>query len=249
VPTPFYHLYVANELLARQALPARAQQVLETYRDAFELGNTAPDVQTISGQSRFSTHFFRLPIQDGDALPWDQMLASQSGLAHPSALPPEQAAFLAGYLCHLQADWLWVLEIFIPAFGPSCGWDSFARRLCLHNVLRAYLDEQIRPQLPDDLGEQLAGVVSKQWLPFTEDGHLHDWRDFIVGQLHPEAFSRTVEIFASRDGISRDEFNAILRSQELIEAHIFTQLPRQRLETYLQLTCTASLRLLSAYLA
>jgi hypothetical protein len=177
------------------------------------------------------------------------MLASQSGLAHPSALPPEQAAFLAGYLCHLQADWLWVLEIFIPAFGPSCGWDSFARRLCLHNVLRAYLDEQIRPQLPDDLGEQLAGVVSKQWLPFTEDGHLHDWRDFIVGQLHPEASSRTVEIFASRDGISRDEFNAILRSQELIEAYIFTQLPPQRLETYLQLTCTASLRLLSAYLA
>jgi hypothetical protein len=82
VPTPFYHLYVANELLARQALPSRAQQVLETYRYAFELGNTAPDVQTISGQSRFSTHFFRLPIQDGDALPWDQMLASQSSLAH-----------------------------------------------------------------------------------------------------------------------------------------------------------------------
>jgi hypothetical protein len=249
VPTPFYHLYVANELLVRQTLPSRVQQLLETHRAAFELGNTAADLQTISGQSRFSTHFFRLPIQDGDAFPWDQMLSSQSCLDHPSLLPTEQAAFLAGYLCHLQADWLWVLEIFIPIFGPSCGWDSFPRRLCLHNILRAYLDEQIHPLLPVDLGERLAGVESKRWLPFTEDGYLHAWRDFIVEQLRPAASSRTVEIFASRDGISQEEFNRILRSQELIEEHIFTQLPRQRLEFYLQLTCDANLRLLSAYLA
>jgi hypothetical protein len=248
VPTPFYHLFVANELLARRTLPSRVQQFLEAYRDAFDLGNTAPDVQTISGQSRFSTHFFRIPIHDGDAFPWDQMFISQACLAHPWLLPPEQAAFLAGYLCHLQADWLWMLEIFIPFFGPSCAWDTFPRRLCLHNGLRAYLDENIRSQLPANLGERLTRVESQHWLPFTEDEYLHAWRDFIVEQLQPEAVSRTVEIFASRDGISQDEFNHILKSQDLIEEHIFTQLPRQRLEIYLQLIYTASLCLLSAYL-
>ena len=249
VPTPFYHLFLVNELLSKPDLPDRVQSQLEPYRDVFSLGCVAPDVQTVSRQSRDATHFFKLPYQDGAIFPWERMLASHPSLARSSMLSPEQAAFIAGYLCHLQADWLWILEIFIPIFGPAGEWESYPRRLCLHNVLRAYLDEQILPSLPSGLGEELAGIGIKSWLPFVEEQHLRAWRNILVEQLQPAAPSRTVEIFASRDGISPDEFHRILGSEALIEKEIFTQLPRQRLQTYLQLICSANQRLLAAYLA
>ncbi len=50
---------------------------------------------------------------------WEVFLENYSSLSDPRQIPPEQAAFLAGYLCHLQADWLWVKDIFDPIFGPS----------------------------------------------------------------------------------------------------------------------------------
>ncbi len=146
MPTPFYHLSVAEDLLRRSELPAGNLKLLLEYRPAFLLGNTAPDVQTVSGQARQATHFFEVPILPGTQPAWEKVLALQPSLAR-SWQSPEGAAFISGYLCHLQADWQWVVEIFSPVFGPGAGWMTFRRRLYLHNVLRAYLDQQIFDQL------------------------------------------------------------------------------------------------------
>ena len=78
------------------------------------------------------------------------MLRAYPGLGHPAS--DAQAAFLAGYICHLQADWLWVNQIFEPIFGHSCTWGDHPQRLYIHNVLRAYLDRLILAELPAETG-------------------------------------------------------------------------------------------------
>ena len=247
MPTPFYHLSVAEDLLRRSELPAGNLKLLLEYRPAFLLGNTAPDVQTVSGQSRQATHFFEVPILPGAPPAWEKLLALHPSLAR-SRQSPEGAAFLSGYLCHLQADWQWVVKIFSPVFGPRAGWKTFRRRLYLHNVLRAYLDQQILDQLRPELGVELGQAFPGQWLPFVEDANLCQWRDFLAQQLHPGSKVQTVEVFAARQGLEPQEYYALLSSEERLEQEIFNRLPRQVLQGYRQRLLEANTRLIVAYL-
>jgi hypothetical protein len=132
----------------------------------------------------------------------------------------------------LQADWLWVQEIFVPVFGPDQQWDSLRRRLYLHNVLRAYLDRQLLPGLPANIDRELARAMPQNWLPFVADHHLAQWRDFLAGQLSPGAETRTVEVFAARQGIAPEAFYRLLDSEEQMEREVFARLPRAQLDAY-----------------
>lgn len=245
MPTPFYHLRIAEDLLAHPALPAGVRDRLQPWRAAFLLGNTAPDVQTVTGQSRIATHFFDLPIRAGDPPAWENMLAHYPRLSQVERLSPDSAAFLAGYLCHLQADWMWVIDIFVPVFGPWLSWGTFPQRLYLHNVLRAYLDRQILPSLPGDIAGSLGQAAPLHWLPFVEDVFLFQWRDMLAGQLQPGAAVYTVEVFAARQGISPTEYYSMLDSEERLDNEIFGRLPRPAIQAYYQRLLTANLRLLS----
>ncbi|PWH14473.1 MAG: hypothetical protein DDG59_12820 [Anaerolineae bacterium] len=243
MPTPFYHLSLAQELVHSQALPTAAQTLLERNLGAFLLGNIAPDVQVVSGQPRQETHFFDLPLQSNSMPPWQQMLKSYPELLPASGLPEDQRAFIAGYLCHLQADWRWVQQIFVPVFGLHSPWGTFEQRLMFHNVLRAYLDEQILPSLQPQWGHRLELVTPKRWLPFVHDSHLVQWRDLIAEQLKPGSKVATAEVFAARQGLQVEEFVRLVRSPSILQEMIFSRLPMTRLTAFRQQILTESLRL------
>lgn len=247
MPTPFYHLSVADELLRRPELPPRVSYFLNRYPLDFWFGNTAPDLQTVSGQDRQVTHFFDLPVRPGDPGPWERMLLAHPALARPLIGGPEKAAFLAGYLCHLQADWRWVLQIFGPVFGPWTGWGTLEQRLYLHNVLRAYLDAQILPGLPSDLAS-IAQVEPQRWLPFASDTALRQWRDVLAGQLSPGAAVRTVEVFAARQGVAPEQYYQLLNSKERLDREVFSRVPLQALQDFRRQLLDENITLLSAYL-
>jgi hypothetical protein len=249
MPTPFYHLSLAEDLLKHPALPEEISHFLHDSRCVFLFGNTSPDVQVISGQPRQSTHFFNLPIQAEDLPAWELLLLDHPHLADPEHIPATQAIFIAGYLCHLQADWLWVKDIFAPFFGPQCSWDTFSERLYLHNVLRAYLDERILPGLHTAMHLCLSQVEPDGWLPFVKDFYLCKWRDFLFPQLEPGATSQTVEVFSSRQGVSSPEIHALLASEERMQAEVFEHLPLQRVLSYHQRVLDENSQLLSNYLA
>src|SRR5258707_4786628 len=100
MPTPFTHLAAAAEILELPELASAAQAALRADWPAFLFGNTAPDVQTISGQPREATHFFSVPLRGAPAA-GPQMLARYPALAARAALPPAHGAFLCGYLAPL----------------------------------------------------------------------------------------------------------------------------------------------------
>jgi len=248
VPTPFYHLSVAEELLCHLDLTGEARSFLEAQRGAFLFGNTAPDVQVVSSQPRQDTHFFDLPLRSGKRPPWEQILREHPTLRHASRLPAAQAAFVTGYLCHLQADWLWVKDIFVPIFGLHSPWGNFTQRLYLHNVLRAYLDRQILPGLTNGVCTHLGEASPSGWLPFVADEYLRQWRDLLVNQLRPEAPVQTVEVFAARQGIPPGEFYRILDSEEEMKREVFSHITRQSLNSYRQRLVDENLHLIKKYL-
>jgi hypothetical protein len=234
---------LARTLLAAPDLPTLTAR----QRAAFLLGNTAPDVQTVSGQPRQVTHFFDLPLRTNDRPAWEQCLHEHPALARPAAMPPERAAFVAGYLCHLQADWYWVVEIFVPVFGLRAAWETFPRRLYLHNVLRSYLDRKILPELNNGILSALAAAEPENWLPFIQDDDLRRWRDFLAGQLGPAARVQTVEVFAARQGIPPQDYYRLIESEEAMQQEVFSRLPAGALDAYRQRLLEENRRLLHAY--
>ena len=238
---------MAEELLLHPELPGPIRQALAEERGAFLLGNTAPDVQVVSGQERQATHFFTLPLDPAVAPPWVRVVEEHPSLVQSDQRNPARAAFIAGYLCHLQADWTWINDIFIPVFGPDNRWASFRQRLYLHNALRAYLDAQIIPDLPAETAGYLQSAAPEGWLPFAEDRHLVVWRDYLSRQLEPGEATRTVEVFAARQGISPAKYYQLLESEERMDAEIFSRLPRGRLIEYRMQLIEMNLQLLVAY--
>lgn len=249
MPTPFYHLSVANELLEHADLPAELGALIKKERPAFLFGNTAPDVQTISKQARRDTHFFDIPLDRDAPPPWLKLLQQHAELSVPEMLPDARAAFIIGYLCHLQADWLWVKDIFLPVFGKRAGWETLSRRLYLHNVLRSYLDQEIVPSVANGTATSLAQAQPANWLPFVQDPYLCSWRDFISEQLQPGAKVRTVEVFAARQGVSPDDYYQLLTSTERMELEVFSHLPLEVLEKYRYSLIENNLLLMHTYFA
>ncbi|MGE5221990.1 MAG: zinc dependent phospholipase C family protein, partial [Omnitrophica WOR_2 bacterium] len=238
---------LAEDILGRTELAGSIREQLNRQRCVFLFGNTAPDVQTISKQSREETHFFSLPIQPETPPPWEILTYQYPALASPLELASAQSAFLAGYLCHLLADWLWIKDIYAPVFGPGASWGSFHHRLVIHNVLRTYLDHQALSKLPPEAGACLAEVAPDRWLPFVEDVHLVEWRDFIARQLFPGAAAQTVEVFAGRAGISPQDFYRLLESEEIMEQEVFAHIPYNIVIDFQRNLVYESINLLNTY--
>lgn len=232
VPTPFYHIWLAQDLLDHPGLTQQQRQVLESHWGSFLFGNTAPDVQAVSGQYRTETHFFDIPVADGAPVPWEVMFDVFPDLA--AGLHGDHAAFIAGYVCHLLADWHWQSEIFAPNFGPACLWKNFRHRLYLHNVLRAYLDHQVVSQIDAGTAGALKQVNPDRWLPFAEDSSLREWRDFLYPQLFPGVTISTVEVFAARQHVEPAEYYRLLASEARMDEEVFSHLPRHQLSGYRQ---------------
>ena len=247
MPTPFYHLLLAQDLVSSPDLDPASARLLRQNWGAFLLGNIAPDVQVVTQQDRTLTHFFDLPIPPGAEPPWARLLQAHPELTN--SLSAGQAAFLAGYICHLAADWHWVLRIFAPVFGPTCRWATFGERLYLHNVLRSYLDRQVVSGILPETARSLSQIQPRAWLPFASDRDLEVWRDVVSPQLAPGAAITTVEVFAARQGISPDAFYKLLDSEEQMGRLVFSRVSTQELRDYRARLLVESAGLVHAFLS
>ena len=248
MPTPFYHLVLAQDILHAETLNVDVRGLLLAERPAFLFGNTAPDVQALSGQPREQTHFFSIHRADHSPPAQQVMFSKYPELAHARALPVQQAAFVAGYCAHLLLDQAWITEIFHPVFGSNARWSDLPERLFLHNVLRAHLDEHEYARLPVDIQDVLLATCPGFWLPFVQNEYMDRWRYFLADQCAPGAAPRTVEVFAERMGRQPEEFETLLRSDNAIQLQILSRMPARALETFRQRGLVSSIALLNDYL-
>jgi hypothetical protein len=232
MPTPIQHLILAQRLLEDITLPEVTRDRLRVQRGAFLFGNTAPDVQNISGQLREATHFFVIPWVRTPR-PHKAMFELYPYLGLPRKLPAAHAAFIAGYICHLWLDVLWLRDIYLNNFGPGAHWGAnLHERHVYHNILRAWCDRHDQAQLNSPIGSALSLAAPTDWLPFTADRYLVQWRDILAAQFQPGAAIRTVEIFAERGGVPPEKFQQVLASSEEMERHIFAHASREKIEKF-----------------
>ncbi len=247
MPTPFYHLSLAQEILKHPDLQPAIKVILDQDRCNFFFGKTAPDVQTVSKQDRRSTHFFKLPLGT-QAPPWEYFLAQHPEYSDYKNLTSAHSAFIAGYLCHLQADYYWIKMIFWPNFAePKNNWGDLNRRLFLHNVLRAYLDEKVLKILPDAIHLCLDQVSPQSWLRFVDDQNLIRWRSLLSKQLHPDGSSKTAEVFGQRMGVKKGEIEDIITSENKMEKEVFSHIQSKDLVKYRETILSRNLKLLTEY--
>ncbi|MBN1262266.1 MAG: zinc dependent phospholipase C family protein [Anaerolineae bacterium] len=202
MPTPFQHLTYAHRLFDDPLLPWEIRRALRREAGAFYLGNTAADVQSITGQRRQETHFYTIPPAFHPRA-GEVMLAAHPALADPYRLEPEHAAFVSGYLMHLVWDEVWAWRVFCPLFLNSPRWPDRLTLHLHHNALRVSLDREAEvavrrlPEIP----ESLRHTVPNGWLPFAPDGALVRWQRWILAQLDDPATVQTAEVFARRMGV------------------------------------------------
>jgi hypothetical protein len=212
VPTPFNHIVLAETLLQAGKLPPSIVDRLRQSRQAFLLGNTAPDLGGLAGRPRAQTHFFHVPMYSAHPAHL-RLLDRHPELDRPNDMHPDHAAFVAGYLSHIWVDQLWIRGIFQPYFASVTSPSTFRQRLTDHNLLRAHLDRLDRTQLPTDLGDGFGTVQPNHWLGFAPDSEIINWRDHLADQLGPEGHYRTEEVFARRLGIPAQKFKRQLDSE------------------------------------
>jgi hypothetical protein len=246
MPTPFNHLRLAYDLQPLLSPGWRARVGADW--PAFLLGNIAPDVQTVSGQTREATHFFSVPLAASPPAV-ESLLRHYPELARPARLPAAQGAFLAGYLAHLEFDVEWVRAIFEPVFGPDQTWGSFRERIYLHNALRAHWDATDLAALPAGVGAALARARPAGWLPFVADAHLENWRDQVAEQLHTDGQAATIRVFAERMGVEPDAFRGLVESPEAMAARVFSRASAAQLAAYRAGTLLHTAARLEAYWA
>lgn len=243
MPTPFYHLHLAQELLAEES----CAPLLQDEQGSFYLGNIAPDAQNVAGQSRESTHFFEVPMRDTTPA-WDVMFNQYPSLTNTYTLTRAQQAFLAGYICHLAVDQMWITDIFEPVFVDETKWEKPRERFFIHNVLRIYLDELDRPALASNgVGASLKKAHPDHWLPFLNDAALSHWRDFVAEQLVDGGAAQTIEVFAKRMKRPPSDFESLLQSPTQMTQRVFHLVSTDALENFRHKAFTRSREILADY--
>ncbi len=211
MPTPFQHLVYAQALLTDPALPVSARENLSRESHAYYLGNTAADVQAITGQRRCETHFYHL-VDLATVRPYVALLTAWPHLADPYRLTPAQAAFISGYLAHLIWDEFWAREVFIPFYMDKERWIDQLDCNIHHNALRVRLDQEAEVALRArrSPARLIQAAAPEHWLPFVTDAALCRWRDWLVAQLLDPAKVETAQVFAERMDIPVEQLQAMI---------------------------------------
>ncbi len=238
MPNAQTHLAAALDLLGRPAVrPIIPWLTEERSRSAFFLGSISPDVRAISGQTREETHFYTIPPVD-PVPAHEAMMNAWPQLRDAPALGRPRAAFVAGYMSHLIMDQTWLETIVMPGlFIDGWKWGIEHPNWRVYCILMTYLEYRAEDSLRasqamNDILRQLAAIVPDGWLPFVADQHLAAWRDHIVQMIATDGARRTSHIFARSLGLSENEIEAIVRSEDRMAAEAYVIVPPDRLALF-----------------
>lgn len=169
------HIYLANQV---------AEQLDRSYvfdhLGSFYLGSTAPDIRAMTKKPRELTHFAPLSVAEVGT---GTRTMFQTHPELNEAMTPASQAFLAGYICHLAADEIWITSVFRPNFDISVAETRLTDNAVEANIwdraMQLDMDRQTLPQLNADAHpkELLACSDHDVSMPFFEEGLLTEWKD------------------------------------------------------------------------
>jgi hypothetical protein len=168
------HIYLADQV---------AEQLDRSYvfdhMGAYYLGSTAPDIRAMTRWPREQTHFAPLSVEEVGTG------TSTMFRMHPELqedMSPASRAFLAGYVCHLASDEVWITSVFRPHFDTaeeSRLTDDQVEANIWDRAMQLDMDRQALPQISGDCHPEkwLPCSDHNVAMPFFDKGLLGEWKD------------------------------------------------------------------------
>lgn len=212
--------------LARQVSESLPIADLSESSGEYLLGSTAPDIRVLTRWDREQTHFF-------DIFNFDEqhsvagLFQSHPQLADPALLNRPTRAFIAGYLTHLEADELWIIDVYRPYFGASSTLAGDSRANVLDRVLQYELEREVRLDagFMETCRDALAGASMDIETGFLERETLERWRE-----VNLEVAQRPADWERFRQIASRHLKAAGIETSEAVDAFM-TEVPELLEET------------------
>ncbi len=236
------HIHLANEV---------AEQLDKSYvfdhLGAYYLGSTAPDIRAMTRWPREQTHFAPLSVAEvgtGTATMFKM---------HPELLEdmsPASLAFLAGYVCHLAADEVWITSVFRPHFDTAEATrltDDQIEANIWDRAMQLDLDRQALPQITGDNHPEhwLACSDNDVSMPFFEEGLLGEWKDR-VGRFQVWEFTWD-RLKGALNRLYRDDEDVLHTVERFIEEmprsleQVYEKVPEGQVSAYQERALAASI--------
>jgi hypothetical protein len=222
---------------------------------SYLLGSTLPDIHIITQGSRDQTHFFDL------ASPQPRSGAEALFEAHPelikgSALDEGGQALVAGYLCHLVSDEVWIMDIYRPFFGRGAPWGDDPMANIWDRALQYELDRRARIDQTTmaQVRAHLARAVPAQGLSLMDRAPLEEWRHFVAMAASQEATWDRFALFARqfllpRSKVSVEQLDSFLASLPQGLGRILHQVGEARLAAFEEKAIAQSMAVIQEYLS
>ena len=164
--------------LAYKAAQRLDHPALEADKGCFLLGSTAPDIRVITRGRREDYHF--APLE------FESIGAGVEGLfsSHPNLLSHGKddgplRSFVAGYITHLIADEVWIVDMFRPHFGNPEVFEDEAVGQVMDRAMQLELDRQAWETLDGSPGLLDAGIEGID-VGFIPSETLEDWQKWVL---------------------------------------------------------------------
>jgi hypothetical protein len=152
--------------------------VLDADLGCFLLGSTSPDIRVITRRDRETYHFASLDFELVGA-GMSGLLCANPHLASGAVEQARTKAFVAGYITHLIADEVWIVEMFRPYFGSAGVFGDEVVGMVMDRVAQLELDRRAWPAMERSLPKVGDGVEDVE-LGFIPSETLVEWRDWVV---------------------------------------------------------------------
>lgn len=181
------HMTAAREIAADLQSPA-----IEADRGAYYLGATTPDIRVLTKWDRERTHFFDIH-NFGEQNSVHRMFEEAPALKDASAVGPSTAAFMAGYISHLELDEQYICQIYRPLFGERSPLANDVYADLMDRVLQFELDRREREDALSiaEIKLALAETAVEVAVDFISRETLLEWRDVSLSVLdYPPTWDR-----------------------------------------------------------
>lgn len=185
--------------VAREIAVQLQRPVLTDRAGAYYLGATTPDIRVLTKWERSRTHYFDLRDY-GHQRSTDQFLAGHPELASPACLKESTAAFVAGYISHLEMDEAWICDVYRPCFGEHSPLKGDVLANVLDRVLQFELDRRERKDgdTVREIHRDLLDSTVEETIGFLDLDRLLEWRDISSEILEREPTWDRFGVIASR---------------------------------------------------
>ncbi len=185
--------------LARELAEELKYDAARVQPGAYYLGATTPDIRVMTRWDRTRTHFFDFENFEHQSSV-ETLFREHPELATPEGKSKSAAAFLCGYISHLEIDEAWIVDIYRPCFGERSPLKGDVLANLLDRVLQFELDKRSRgesPAMPEIIDEIREATVQEA-IGFLDKETLLRWRDISADVVSKEPTWDRFGLIASR---------------------------------------------------